>query len=265
VSEKREGRHRVEPVRGSSLFTQGTVALVTGSSRGIGAAIALELAAEGAHAIVTYKRNEQLAKDVATRIDHLGGTCSVYPADVCDRESLRALFRSVKGELGRIDVVVSNAGIVRDGFMANMSIAKFDSVIETNLRGSFLCCQEALRTMANQRSGSIVTVASTAAVVGSKGQANYCAAKAGVVAMTRTLALEAANYGVRANVVLPGFVDTDMFKVLPVAARRKAEGEIPLSRLGTPADVARVVAFVASDRAAYMTGTSVIVDGGLTA
>lgn len=249
------------------LFATGTVAVVTGSSRGIGAAVATELAAEGAHVAVTYKRDEHSAKETAAGIEASGGTCSVYRVDVDDEASVRSLFRTVRQEHDRIDVLVSNAGITRDGFLANMSAKKFDDVIRTNLRGSFLCCREAIRVMADQARGSIVTIASTAGPAeASLGQANYCASKAGVVAMTATLALEAARFGVRVNSVLPGLVETDMVKAAMATYSREAMlATIPLGRLGRPEEVAKVVAFVASDRAAYITAESIVVAGGRNA
>jgi 3-oxoacyl-[acyl-carrier protein] reductase len=230
------------------------------------------MADEGAHTVLTYNRDEAGAKETAERITADGHACSVHQLDVRDESSVRGLFRTVRERLSRLDVLVSNAGITRDGYLASMSVDKFDEVVTTNLRGGFLCCREALRIMAAQRRGSIVTVASIAAVSASKGreisptQGNYSASKAGLVSLTRTLAVEAGRYGVRVNSVLPGFIETEMVRAaIAVNSREGLLGKIPLDRLGQPEDVARVVAFLASDRAAYITAESILVDGGRSA
>lgn len=247
------------------LYSPGTVAIVTGASRGIGAAVAEELAAEGAEVVITYASREAQAKEVLNRIEAGGGKGTIHQLDVADEDSVRGLFRAVRSDYGRLDVLVTNAGINRDGLLAAMSTSKFDDVVATNLRGTFLCCREAVRLMASHRGGSIVTMSSTAAVGASVGQANYSAAKAGIIAMTRSVAVEGARFGIRANALVPGFIETDMLATVPAARRQDYLGEIPLGRFGRPAEVARIVAFLASDRSSYLTGASLIVDGGLTA
>ncbi len=247
------------------LFEAGTVAIVTGGSRGIGSAAAKDLAREGAHVGITYVQDADAAQDNVNEIVKEGGSASSHQLDLADPNSIRQLFRTWRTEVGRLDVFVSNAGFHNDGFIAAMSDEKFASVIAVNLTGSFLSCREAFKIMAAQRRGSIVTVSSTSAFGGVIGQANYCAAKAGMVQFTRVLALEAAQYGVRANSVVPGYVMTDTIRRASPAQRAQFKEAIPVGRFGEPDEIARVISFVASDRASYMTGVPVVIDGGLTA
>lgn len=245
------------------LFSNDAVAVVTGASRGIGRAIAEELAREGARVVVGYARSESDAKLVAADIDAAGGRAWPARTDVTDERAVRGLFRWVRSEFGRLDVMVSNAGITSDGLVATMSTRKFDQVLEVNLRGTFFTCREAMRFMAYQRSGSIVTVSSSSGAHGVPGQANYCASKGGIVSFTSALAQEAGPFNVRVNAVGPGYIDTEMTRKVNPDLRRLYESRIPLQRVGAAEEVAKVVAFLASDRASYVTGAHVIVDGGL--
>lgn len=244
-----------------TLFSPGTVAVVTGASRGIGRGVAEDLAREGAHVVCAYARSEDAAEKTLAAIEEAGGSAELFRADVSDESQVRRLFEHVRRTYHQLDVLVSNAGVIADGFVMLMSSAKFQRVIDVNLRGTFLCCREAARLMANQRRGSIVTIASASAFSGAPGQSNYCASKAGIIAFTKSIAQELAPYNIRANVVLPGYVETDMTrKVLPKLDAYL--GAISLGRVAMPAEVASVVSFLASDRASYVSGSAYVVDGG---
>lgn len=246
-----------------NLFPDGAVAVVTGGSRGIGRAVACDLAQEGATVALTYAGDEDGAKQTVRDIEGVGGTASLHKVDVADELQVRTFFRDVRAAYGRLDVLVSNAGITRDGFITSMSAEKFKAVIDVNLVGTFHCCREAMKVMAYQRRGAIVTVSSSSGIHGMAGQTNYCASKGGVASFTRALALEGARFNVRANVVAPGLIETDMTRVMGAELLQEYENRVPLKRGGTPQEVASVVSFLASDRAAYVTASVVAVDGGL--
>ena len=243
---------------------EGRIALVTGGSRGIGAAVCRRLASEGATVAVNYAGNEAAAADVVSAIVADGGTAQALRADVSDPASCATLVDSVIAEFGRIDILVNNAGITRDGLLVRMSDDDWDAVISTNLSGAFYMTRTAARHMMKARAGSIINISSVVGVMGNAGQANYASAKAGLIGLTKTVARELASRGVRANVVAPGFIATDMTDALPAAARDAATAAISLGRLGSPEDIAACVAFLASDDASYITGQTIAVDGGMS-
>ncbi len=242
----------------------GKVALVTGASRGIGAAIARELAARGAAVCVNFAGSEAAANAVVAEISAAGGRAVALQCDVSDAEAAGALVDQTIAELGGLDIVVNNAGITRDGLLVRMTDERWDDVIRTNLTGVFAVTRAAAKHLMKQRSGSIINITSVVGLVGNAGQANYAAAKAGVIGLTKSVARELAGRGVRANAIAPGFIETDMTAELPTAARDALLGEIAMKRFGTPGEVASVVAFLAGDESAYITGQVLAVDGGMT-
>jgi 3-oxoacyl-[acyl-carrier protein] reductase len=245
----------------SATSLSGQVALVTGASRGIGRAIALDLAAAGATVVVNYASSPDAAAAVVAEIGAAGGQAWSHQADVADEEQVEALVKAVLEREGRLDVLVNNAGITRDGLLMRMKTADWRSVIDLNLSGVFLCTRAVSRTMLKARRGRIINITSVVALMGNPGQANYSAAKAGVIGLTRSNAAEFAARGVTVNAVAPGFIESDMTAELDKEAILKA---IPMARMGSAAEVAGAVLFLAADpAAAYMTGQVLQVDGGM--
>ena len=241
-------------------------AVVTGSTRGIGRAVARELAAAGMDVVVNSSSERSLpaAEAVAAEIaEEFGVETLAVAANVAIEEEANALIAAAAEANGRVDVLVNNAGITRDGLAARMSDDDFDAVIDINLKGTFHCCRAAAKLMMKQRWGRIVNMSSVVGVYGNAGQVNYAASKAGVVGMTKSLAKELASRGVTVNAVAPGFIETDMTAAMPQAAKDAMMPTIPMQRLGAPEDVAKAVAFLASDEAAYVTGQVLAVDGGM--
>ncbi len=242
---------------------EGRVALVTGGSRGIGQAIAIELARVGATVVFTYKSSPEGARETQKRVDEGGGISRSTQCDVGDTEAVDALVAQVQQDFGRLDIVVNNAGITRDQVIMRMKPVDFDDVIATNLRGTWNVCRAASRPMLRARSGRIINLSSVVASMGNPGQSNYAASKGGIEALTRSLARELGSRGITVNAVAPGFIETDMTANMADRARQAMLERIPLGELGTVADVARAVRFLASDDAGYITGQVIHVNGGL--
>ncbi|PYZ93183.1 beta-ketoacyl-ACP reductase [Salipaludibacillus keqinensis] len=242
---------------------KGQHALVTGGSRGIGKAICLELASQGVHVAVNYSGNKEKAEQVADECRTYGVEAMTIQANVADSASVQSMVKTVMGEFGAIEILVNNAGITRDTLIMRMKEEDFDAVIDTNLKGVFNCAKAVTRPMMKQRYGRIINISSVVGVLGNAGQANYVASKAGVIGLTKSLARELANRNIRANAVAPGFIQTEMTDKLPEDTKGELLKQIPLGELGKPEDVAKVVAFLASDAASYMTGQTLHVDGGM--
>lgn len=241
----------------------GKIALVTGGGKGIGKAVALTLAGYGADVAVNYSGSREMADETAEQIRSLGRRAAVIRADVSSQEECARMFREAEEQLGKISILVNNAGITRDNLAIRMSEEEFTQVLDTNLKGTFFCMQLAAKSMLRQRGGRIVSISSISGVRGNAGQINYCGAKAGIVGMTKCLARELASRNITVNAVAPGYIDTDMTAVLPEKVKETVLSQVPLGRMGRPEDVAETVAFLASDRAGYITGQTILVDGGM--
>jgi 3-oxoacyl-[acyl-carrier protein] reductase len=239
------------------------VAIVTGGSRGIGRAVALELAAAGAAVVVNYKGNQAAASEVVQLIEQREGRALAIQADVAQPADVERLFKQVVDTFGRLDILVNNAGMTRDTLLLRMKEADFDAVIDTNLRGTYLCTRAALRPMTRARGGRIINITSVVGLIGNAGQSNYAAAKAGLLGFTKSVAREMASRAITVNAVAPGYIDTEMTSGLGDQIKEAILENIPLGRLGTPEDIAGVVCFLASDAAAYITGQTLTVDGGM--
>lgn len=239
------------------------VALVTGASRGIGRAIALTLAKAGAHVAVNYAGNAKAAEEVVNQIQALGRKAILVQGDVSKADVVDAMIKQVTENLGPIDILVNNAGITRDTLLMRMKEEDWDAVLNTNLKGIYLCTKAVTKGMMKRKSGKIVNMTSVIGVIGNAGQSNYAAAKAGVIGFTKSMAKELGSRNITVNAIAPGFIDTDMTSQLPEQVRSSMEGSIPLGRLGLPEDIAKAVLFLVSPEAAYITGQVLHVDGGM--
>jgi 3-oxoacyl-[acyl-carrier protein] reductase len=245
------------------MILEGKAALVTGASRGIGREIALELARQGANVAVNFAGSEAKAGEVVDEIKALGRDAFTVKCDVSNGEQVAAMVKETIDRFGKLDILVNNAGITRDNLLMRMKEEEWDDVINTNLKGVFLCTKAVTRQMMKQRAGRIINIASIVGVSGNPGQANYVAAKAGVIGLTKTTAKELSSRNITVNAVAPGFITTDMTDKLTEEIKADMLKQIPLARLGEPKDIAKVTAFLASDDSAYMTGQTLHVDGGM--
>jgi 3-oxoacyl-[acyl-carrier protein] reductase len=248
----------------TGMFSE-KVALVTGGSRGIGAATCLALARRKAFVYVNYKSNKDAADAVVAAIRESGGDGMAIAGSVSDESAVAALFATIRKQSGKLDFLVNNAGITRDSYLGMMSLPDWNSVIETNLTGLYLCSRAAVRMMMGKKYGRIVNVSSISGIKGAAGQCNYATAKAGIIAFTRSMALESSQYEIRVNAVVPGAIETEMFSSTPRERQRELIAQCPMRRAGKPEEVAEVIAFLLSDSASYIQGQSIVVDGGLTA
>ena len=239
------------------------IALITGAGRGIGRAIAIALAKEGAEVVINYNGSEERAKEVKQTIEENGGKASIYKCNVSDFVACEAMIKDIIKEYGHLDILVNNAGITKDGLIMKMKEEDFDSVLNVNLKGTFNTIRHSARQMLKQRSGKIVNISSVSGILGNVGQANYAASKAGVIGLTKTMARELGSRGITVNAIAPGFVDTEMTGVLSEEIRENACKQIILGRFGKPEDIANTAVFLASDKADYITGQVISVDGGM--
>lgn len=242
----------------------GKTALVTGASRGIGAAIAKALAKEGAAVVINYNGSKEKAQAVADEITLSGGKAEIYQCSVSDFEACGEMIKTLIQKYGRIDILVNNAGITRDGLLMKMSEEDFDAVVDTNLKGAFNTIRHMSRYFLKQKSGKIINISSVSGILGNAGQTNYSASKAGVIGLTKSAARELASRGINVNAIAPGFIATDMTNAMSEDAKAKMTEMIPLNRIGKPEEIADLAVFLASGKADYITGQVFAVDGGMT-
>jgi 3-oxoacyl-[acyl-carrier protein] reductase len=245
------------------MIEAGRVAVVTGGGRGIGRAIAVELAKAGAHVAVSYRSDDASAEETAGLVREQGVSCERFKGDVATSEDVKRLFDGVQEAFGRVDILVNNAGITRDNIMMRMKDEEFDEVIATNLKGTYLCTRAVLRPMVRARWGRIVNVSSVVGLVGNAGQANYAASKAGIIGFTKSVAREVAPRNITVNAVAPGYVETELTGSLPDDVKDRIKASVPLGRFGEAEEVAGLVAYLAGEGAGYITGQTIAVDGGM--
>jgi 3-oxoacyl-[acyl-carrier protein] reductase len=246
------------------VIESGRVAVVTGGGRGIGRAVAVRLAEEGANVAISYRSNDAAAEEAAEAVRKAGVECEIFKGDVSEPDDVESLFKGVSDAFGRTDILVNNAGITRDNLMMRMKADEFDDVLRTNLGGTYLCTRAVLRPMVRARWGRIVNVSSVVGLVGNAGQANYAASKAGIIGFTKSVAREVAQRGITANAVAPGYVETELTGSLPENVKEAIRTQVPMGRFGEAEEVAEVVAFLVGEQAGYVTGQTIAVDGGMT-
>ena len=242
---------------------EGRVALVTGGSRGIGRAVCVRLAHDGADVAINYANNAEAANEVAEEVRKLGRRAEVYQADVADEAAVNAMCEQAIADFGQIDILINNAGITRDALLLRMKDEDWDAVLTVNLKGAFLCSRSVAKVMSKQRYGRIINIASVVGQMGNAGQANYCASKAGLIGLTKSNARELAKRNVTVNAVAPGFIATAMTEALPEKVREELAAQIPLERLGSADDIANAVIFLAQEESGYITGQVIGVNGGM--
>ena len=245
------------------MLLTGKVALITGASRGIGREVAIEMAKAGADIVINYIGDVTLAEEVQGQIQALGRKAVIIEADVSNTKAVEGLFEKAVAEFSRIDILVNNAGITRDNLLARMKEEDWDAVMSVNLKSMFNCSKSALKYMMKQRYGRIINISSVVGVMGNAGQANYAAAKAGALGLTKSIAKEVASRNITVNAVAPGFIDTEMTANLPEKVKEEMLAGVPIKRLGLPLDIANAIIFLASDNASYITGQTLHIDGGM--